>query len=813
MNPYMINVEIEGCGGKAAALAKLYAQGFPIPAWFVVMPDDCLDPQKLNVSLALLEGEKFAVRSSATAEDGAQHSFAGQFATYLNVPDSEVIQRIEDVRQSALSPQVLAYCEEHGIEKPSAPAVIVQCMIPSVFSGVAFSADPVHGHRSHVVICATEGTGDALVSGEVDGQRWVLDEMGRVISSDSKLLDDSLLQKIRELAQHCEGSFGKPQDIEWTVDLSGKLWLLQSRPITTLSFMPDPDDQIRVWDNSNIAESYCGVTTPMTFSFARRIYESVYREFCALMSVPKDRIQRGDDVFPQMLGLIRGRVYYNLLSWYRVLAMLPGFQMNRAFMETMMGVKEPLPDDLVQQVVSETQGNRIRDGIALMSSCFGLFRQWWGLDRQVKEFNHRLQEALALPNLSYEHARGEVLVAAYRTLERRLLKRWDAPLVNDFFAMIFYGLLTSICKKWLPEKGENFQNELLLDGGDMISGEPPKRMREMAQCLRSDPQLAEMLANSDISWRQKQGALKKMPQLNQLYEAYLSDFGDRCMEELKLESMTVRDDPSALLLSIGVMAMQSQTAELPAAVAKSKVDLTGLKGFAFRFVLAQARKLVLCRENLRFQRTLLFGRVRTLIREMGKRLVADGSLEHTDDVFYLEISELLGAWEGVNSTTSLQDLVQVRRRDFLLHAQSDAPPDRLVTHGPLHRYAHFTANKNQASGEIAYKGVGASPGIVRGRVRVVMNPREASLQAGEILVAQQTDPGWVVLFPLAAGLLVERGSLLSHSAIVSREMRLPCIVSLPGITQRLKTGDWVEMNGATGEIRSIKDEDGSTIQS
>ena len=99
-----------------------------------------------------------------------------------------------------------------------------------------------------------------------------------------------------------------------------------------------------IWDNSNIVESYCGVTTPMTFTFALRAYESVYREFCGLMRVPESRVAASDAVFGNMLGLVRGRVYYNLINWYRVLAMLPGFKFNRAFMEQMMGVKEPMPD-------------------------------------------------------------------------------------------------------------------------------------------------------------------------------------------------------------------------------------------------------------------------------------------------------------------------------------------------------------------------------------------------------------------------------------------------------------------------------------
>lgn len=153
-------------------------------------------------------------------------------------------------------------------------------------------------------------------------------------------------------------------------------------------------------------------------------------------------------------------------------------------------------------------------------------------------------------------------------------------------------------------------------------------------------------------------------------------------------------------------------------------------------------------------------------------------------------------------------LARQRRAEFKRHEREDAPPDRFTTRGPIHRYRSFEHRAADASadGGDLLQGVGACPGRVRGRVRVVSDPRGARLEPGEILVARQTDPGWVVLFPAASGLLVERGSLLSHSAIVSRELRLPCVVSLPGVTSRLTTGDRVVLDGSTGEVRIIGEE-------
>jgi rifampicin phosphotransferase len=797
-------------GGKGAALARLGCLGFDVPPWFAITADATWTHDELEGVLVKIGPGPFAVRSSGAHEDGSGHSFAGQFESHLDVPASAVPEKIAAVRNSASAPGILSYCRERGVPDPDVPTVLVQQMIRPRCAGVAFSADPVSGNRGMVVVSAVEGTGEKLVSGETDGEDWRVSRDGTISneSGDIPILSAGDARSVAELARRCEAACGRSQDIEWAIDGDGKLWLLQSRPITTLDHTPDPDDTLRVWDNSNIAESYGGVTTPLTFSFARRIYESAYREFCKLMSVPSARIERSDDVFPQMLGLIRGRVYYNLVSWYRVLALLPGFQLNRGFMEQMMGVREPLPDEIVDQIIAENRGSRAADMLHLIRTGFGLLRQLAGLEKQITSFQIRLDTALAAPPLPIPQMTGEELTAHYRDLERQLLKKWDAPLVNDFFAMIFYGLLRSLCEKWAGDTSGTLQNELLLDCGEIISAEPPRRIMKMAALAARTPGLAKSLADPDIPKHRKLAALHESPELAAAFEAYLTDFGDRCLEELKLESPTVRDDPDSLLSSIGAMAMRpipSADGDAGPAPNAKIPKLSFFKNRIFRFVLKQARTRVRCRENLRFERTRLFGRVRAILRELGRRLHADGMLDDPQDVFYLELGEILAFWNATGTIGNPAGTVNQRRAEFRSFTESDEPPDRFQTRGPIHRHATFESTRaaeEPVAGSL--NGTGACPGRVIGRVRVVLDPRGAHLEHGEILVARQTDPGWVVLFPAAAGLLVERGSLLSHSAIVSRELRLPCIVSLPGITATLKTGDLVEMDGASGTIRILE---------
>ena len=197
------------------------------------------------------------------------------------------------------------------------------------------------------------------------------------------------MRAVAALARQAGHHFGCPQDIEWAIE-GGCLYLLQARPITALSEVVDPDGALCLWDNSNIAESYAGVTTPLTFSFARRAYEEVYRQFCRLMRVPAARIAAHHDTFPRMLGLIRGRVYYNLLSWYRVLALLPGYALNRGFMEQMMGVRERLPESLLPTGRTTAWRDRLMDGVRLLVTLAGLVLNLCQLSRRIADFHRRL---------------------------------------------------------------------------------------------------------------------------------------------------------------------------------------------------------------------------------------------------------------------------------------------------------------------------------------------------------------------------------------------------------------------------------------
>lgn len=847
-------------GGKAASLNELY--DFTIPEWFVITPaafhqSNCepTDPAtwelsdelqaELQISLDQLSSgdDHFAVRSSAVDEDGHGFSFAGQLESYLGVAQKDVADKIVAVWKSAFSDRIRAYRTEHHLGHCTPPAVIVQRMIKADSAGVCFAVDPISGNWNHALVSSVWGLGNTLVDGTVDADTWQIDRTGKIVQAqmghksagcyykdgaayqemhdDAKAkapsLSNTQTTEVAALARLCSKRKGVPQDIEWAYE-KGKLYLLQSRPITSLGQVPDPEGNINIWDNSNIAESYGGVTTPLTYSFARSIYEAVYRQFCKIMGVPNPIIEANEETYRGLLGLMNGRMYYNLMNWYKLLACFPGFSINRGFMEQMMGVQKELGEELMSLLPRTKASSRVKNIFFLSKAITGMLVSHFRISTQIDHFYKRLNKALAKPEIPLADQRPDELVASYRELENKLLLKWDAPLVNDFFAMIFFGLLSKICKSWCADENGTLQNDLVGGSGQVISAEPAKKVSALADMISDDRAAIELFRSGSVS--AIMAYIKRHQKMNQQYRLYLDKFGDRCIDELKLESITLHDNPLPLLRAIGHFAGHNKKVA-PDQAADARMDAQRraaeslnakpIKRIIFSFILKHARARVEDRENLRFERTRLFGRVRQIMLELGKRFACLGVLDHHKEIFYLEKDEILLFVEGFASCPDMRGIARVRKRHFKQYATMKPIADRFQTKGMVFVANDFNISDGeqdtQHQGGDVRQGIGCCPGVVRGTVRVVRDPNGVELQAGSILVAERTDPGWIMLFPAASGLLVEKGSLLSHSAIVARELGLPAVVSIPGVTNWLKDGDKVEFDGSTGKVRVLNEAD------
>lgn len=847
-------------GGKARNLFLLQKSGIgQVPGFVVitqesglaVLPEKLLEENDFNGICSFIKtytfpdgfidrlcqtipGRYFAVRSSAADEDGADYSFAGQFESDLFVTKETMEQSIRKVWLSAYSDRVRQYRERNGIRSRHGIAVIVQVMIDAESSGVGFGMNPASGDRNEKVISAVFGLGEGLVSGELNADNYYVKE-GKIRKEITKktaavcrkenrpgtelqqlpseqgekpALTDEMAMTVARALDRLKKFYGRPMDIEFAF-AGGTFYLLQARPITQLSRVSDKNGQYIVWDNSNIIESYPGVTTPLTFSFILRMYESAYWNFSELMGISEKDREANRNVYANMLGLLNGRVYYNLRSWYKLLSLLPGYSLNAGFMEKMMGVKERFElDDYVPRT-------KFRERLRILNMLRVMLRNLRRLPKMRQTFQQGFDETMTrYRSIDFDSCDAWKLMQLYKDFEQIMLERWKAPLVNDFFAMIYYGTLQKMVLKYQLDEQGMLHNDLLCGARDIVSTDPVKRCTELSEMIASDTEATDFFRGHDETqiWEALQQG--RFPAIAQKANEYIERWGDRCVGELKLETVTYRQNPAAFIRIIKsyvtqqVKAQHSDTDLNIRRQAEQTVErkLGGrlLKKMLFRYVLRKTREMVSSRENLRFARTRGFGMVRDIFCALGRNFYSEGLLDEPRDIFYLKKEEIFDFIQGTSVQQDLRPLITLRKKEFAAYA-APATAERIPSYGMVYHGNDFrhSAAARQISGDL--KGIGCCAGQVKARIRVVHDPNEVSDLNGDILVTSSTDPGWVTLFPTASAILVERGSLLSHSAIVSREMGKPCIVGITGLLGRVKTGDLVEMDGSTGEIKIVNE--------
>lgn len=825
LNP--IDQDSQTIGGKAANLLKLKKLGLNVPTWMVVPSNSSVSDVLVKLENCFGEdysSKTYAVRSSAIDEDGSHYSFAGLFDSFLNVPYAELENKIKAVRNSTQSERVSNYRKSNQISEQFGIGVIIQEMINSQISGIAFGLDPINHDQSKKVISAVYGLGEGIVSGDLEADhfivkgktierkvatkthQYVFDKINgglkKIETSSDKInsisLTDDQIHEIIALLNQLEKALGSPQDIEFSY-VDNTLYVLQTRPITTL-----PDGEYIVWDNSNIIESYPGITTPLTYSFISKMYAAVYRQFVSIMGVNDTVIQRNSSVFDNTLGLVRGRVYYNLLSWYKMLAMLPGYSINADNMEQMMGVKESFDLD------EEYKMSKSAAWFSIFKMIVKMLYKQVTLPGERKRFVARFNSIMnQYERIDLKASSAKELIAHYINFEKTVLLQWKAPLINDFFAMIWFGTLQKTIQKVAPDT-PNLHNDLLCGSQDIISTEPIHKCLEISSFIASNEATHKLFLEKSPEQIWAHLLDGKHVELKKKMDNYLQLFGNRCVGELKLETISYAQNPVLfvkVIKSYVLQGLDNQKATTTFDIdlrqnAEKKIKLLlkskPIKHLWVKYLIRKTREHVSSRENLRFERTRGFGMVRNIFTAIGQKWHENGVLSNPRDVFYLELDEIFHP-----THSDYLDKVQKRKKEFASYKKQQAPQERFFTYGYhfTDEYIYSDAKVDGAASDL--KGIGCCPGVVEAQVKVVLHPEDVDSLNGDILVTSSTDPGWVTLFPTASAIIVERGSLLSHSAIVSREMGIPCIVGVTGLLRTLKTGDLIQMNGSTGQIQIL----------
>lgn len=804
-----------------------------------------------------LSQDHFAVRSSGSDEDSKEASFAGQFSSFLFQKGAPSIE--ESIRRcwaSGFSERAMTYRREKGLSlKGIKVGVVIQRMLFPVASGVCFSRNPIDPlDRANLLISSSFGVGEGVVSGLVscdefkvsrsdftyesmiDEKKFRLDlqngQLEKVNNPESLVKSPSLKEEhIRELSKFAlslEEKLKASQDIEFAVE-NDKVYLLQTRPITHLPLDAFFREDILgidpvMWDNSNIIESYSGVSSPLTFSFASYAYRQVYRQFLELMGIDRQEIDKNETLFRNLLLLMRGRIYYNLIHWYQLVLMLPGSENNKGFLETMMGVKQSLGEDAQKIFDALDVGKRTPFKTKLYVTYMTL-SNFMKMDSIVKNFSEDFDRTYqAFRKKDFKKLSLSESLKTYNYLESDILNNWKAPIINDYLCMIFFGLLKKLTDQWIENEGkkEGIQNDLLCGQGDLESTEPTKMLMRMAKKIDdSDPVMREKLLTISAE------ELLKLPEIRELIHPFLDRFGFRCANELKLEEPDLHDDPSFVVYTLtnyikmksyDIKAMEVREAMIrDTAEAKVKAKLSPVKKLIYFWVLKQARKAVRNRENLRFLRTKIFGIARHIFRGMGVRFHELQILEEPSHIFYLKVDEIRGLIEGRSLGEDYRALAKKRFDLFTHYRKTPPPPDRMITKGAAGLYNFFPSVLSSLDllkdfgipdDPNMLIGTPCCPGVVEGVVRVAQEFKDAEGLMGEILVTERTDPGWVPLYPSCSGLLIERGSLLSHSAVVARELGLPTIIGINGgLMKKLKTGDRVRIDASTGVVQILGKEE------
>lgn len=782
---------------KAKAMHPLKVAPFSVPPFVVVNGDY----RELEEFLTMYASEKFAVRSSALAEDRADASFAGQYDSFLSVKKEDVIEYIAKVRSSYLSARSAVYKElldgnnATGSKTLEAP-VIVQVMVEASYAGVAFSSHPLY--QGQPVLSMTTGLADRLVSGEIDGQTIIA---ARDLPPEFKSVwYRKILHAIKLISENSvmaenSGKTGAV-DIEWCLDRRGRLFIVQVRPITV---KPLP---ITVFDASNIQESYPGKTSPLTFAFAQEAYREVYKSFALFMGVPAKKVETSK-IFETMLGYYQGKIYYNLASWYELVSMLPFYRTNKSFMEAMMGLKAPLAEELAPSKkvsVSERLNSLYCLGKMLVA--------YLTLDAAVCDFEKRLEAAVSLDREKIKQMDLVELRNIYLALEENLLRHWQTPVVNDFYTMIFSGICTKLFER---HNLLDFLPGYLKADIPVVSSEPPRLLSELALSIKNRDEFCRLVKLEHFA---DAIALLKQEELAwQKYKDYLRRFGDRNLSELKLETPNQEDCPAVLLGTVAALCRKPLTEVGKNQIAAETIEKRA--PFLLKAIANRTAVLIARRENLRFARTRVFGLVRLIFNCAGERLYQANLIDKADDVFYLKRDDIFAAANGTN-LSSLRCLIKARKEEWLAYPEQS--PLRVSFVGLVQANQTIDADspeQKMAASDCSapscpdrqYIGKAASSGIFRGRVRVIRDPHQEKLEAGEVLVAERTDPGWIMHFSLAGALVVSHGSILSHTAIVAREMKIPCVVALAGAEELLKNGDLVEVNGFAGTVKVLERND------
>lgn len=769
-------------GSKAGNLAALRRAGERVPDGLVVLP-------RADATLAAATAMRrfgdvpLAVRSSSISEDLAAASFAGQYLTVLDVRGPNAItDAIVQVRRSAGNAAARGYGDSGQADMP----VLIMPLVPADAAGVAFTVNPVTGD-DEIVIDAIPGLAEDLVSGAATPQRWIVaGESSRSHDGGPEAIDAAQAREIATLAQRVAALRGAPQDIEWAI-AAGTLYLLQARPITALPVAPlieVPAKQTWIREDEHFGRPL----RPLEFDVLAPRTDEATRKVFAELGFPVESLRQ---------RLIGGWPYARMVP-----PMDSGKDSDKAPPALLFG--------LVIRLVPPLR-RRLRRAAEVVESnlCETLVDAWESHIRAELRGRARALRAVDLSELTDAELANhlEVVLAS-------LQEASDHHTRLGFVSFLEQGRLGVFVDRelgWTPN-----QTSDLLQGFSAATSKGGRALDALASAIAADPDAVQLLDRDD------QALLAHPGPGGIALRDYLDNHGHEIVG-FDLSHPTYAEAPQPLLglvrrrIARGNAVGRDVRADAARAAQRARAALADRPAVLERFerLLAGARRARPCNDDTETDVLEALGSIRYVAVEVGRRLAAHQVLPDLDAVSFLQVDELLTALRGGRLEVDIE-----RRRGELRWAQAHPGPRRYGPAPPPQPSLRFVPAWSRPFLEImmwvmsqlqpapreapaggALQGVPASPGRVKGPVRIIRAPDEFHrIRPDDILVCPMTWAAWSVVFPLVSAVVTELGGPLSHPAILAREFGIPAVVSVPDVTSLLRDGQTVTIDGAAGTI-------------
>ncbi|MFY1623418.1 PEP/pyruvate-binding domain-containing protein [Micromonospora sp. WMMD735] len=770
-------------GGKAAGLGELIRAGERVPEGFCVTTEahraGVVPQDEVRAAYARLGGGPVAVRSSATDEDLPDASFAGQHDTVLDVEgEADLLAAIGTCWESLHGSRAAAYREARGTDPADVRmAVVVQRMVAPVRAGVLYTANPVTGNRTEMLV--EVGPGTTVVDGSTEVTRVVLaDPAGSA--------DPGWQGELWAAGRRVQAHFGTPQDVEWATDHDGTLWLLQSRPVSTLFPAPPQTDDLRVYVEFGNVQGMLRPVTPMGMATLRAMIAAMV----ASLGMRVEIVDIGGRLYGDLTDLVRRPASRRRLVRLMAVDFGPRAQ---AVMEHIL--RDP-------RFAPSGDGSRRRPADASLGTALRALR---GILRALARPDAaRRRLVAAVDRLRAESAAPTHLRTAHERL--RFVRDHgdgDGGAADDITWPIVAGMLASALPAHLL-KGVAAEDEIhaVLRGvPHNVTIEMDLALWALADAARPHRELILDTPPAELAARYQRGAL---PDIG--LSAFLSRYGHRAAAEADVGVPRWAEDPTPVFAAVANYLRLTDPTQAPdrrfagaAAAAGAALDELAarvrrrrpVRGRIAIFLLRRARRLAGLREAGKFAGLYRLRTVREQLLLIGATL-----FPAADDVMFLTLDEVEAALDGADLT----GLVARRRATHRRELRRRVVPVALLSDGTDVE----STLPAPADGVGLLRGVGAATGRVTGPARVVTDPATAHLEPGEILVTATTDPGWTPLFLTAGALVTETGAIMAHGPTVAREYGIPAVISVPGATSRIVTGQVITVDGAAGTVTTAR---------